>query len=793
MTSSPAGSYFETNQMTNLNVANGTVAFWINYSVAETFTENWIVWGLYDTGGKDDYIEVGFDQRGGEREIEARLVEGGVVQWEIQTSGDFGDFNPPRGVWSQFVLRNNGTDPEMFINGSSIWNDTAFLVTADKTAWWDDVIAGGGDVMVWGANRTNGATSPNWNGSFDEIGLWARGLTETEIFDLYNDGAGLTFDPQGNIVVILDKPNDQTITINSTVTFNATLSFAGFAIGNLTNATLLIFNSTGTLINNTVTNQVVGITLNSSGNLIVTGLPFNEYNWSILGCGNDTAGLGICGVSGNFTLEISRFVVNNESFNSQTTEGATETFEIILNVSSAVTFTANLIYNETDEGTGVRTGLGGDEFSVVQTITIPSVATPRNKSFFWRLDFSDGFSTNTTNNTQEVLDLSLNNCTGGGFQLYHYGMVDEEFQTVIANPEIEIAANIFSLNRQNLIANFSQSFNETPATLCTNVQFSNGTSYSFDSVVKYTAPNYAIEYYNVDNTTVNNNTINQSVTLFDLNVSDSTDFQLTFTGADFLVVQGALVFVDRQYVAENVFKTVELPKTDANGQTILHLVRNDIVYNLRVTKNGEVLGNFESIIAFCTDFAIGDCKISLNAKDSTEAVFSYNTDLGITFTGPIFNNNTNVIEFTFLSTDGSTKTVLMSVERNDILGNRSLCNDTLTSAGGSLSCTIINIDQSEIRTIVFVDGIEAVSTQFKLDPSNFGEIGLLMFFIMAMSIILAFSGSKSGVLFGIIISIAGGIGLSLITGDLFGFGAGALWIILVVLVGLWKLNKEKPQ
>ena len=73
----------------------------------------------------------------------------------------------------------------------------------------------------------------------------------------------------------------------------------------------------------------------------------------------------------------------------------------------------------------------------------------------------------------------------------------------------------------------------------------------------------------------------QNITLFDLNLSDSTEFQLTFTGDDYLPLEDALIFIDRQYIAENTFKTVELPLTDSNGQTILHLVRNEVIYNIR--------------------------------------------------------------------------------------------------------------------------------------------------------------------------------------------------------------------
>lgn len=794
MTHLPTGSYFETTQMTGWNVTNGTIAMWINWSIVDALPDqNFILWGLYNTG-ENDSIMVEFDQRDAVREIEVFLISEGAVQWSITTTADFGDANPPRSEWTHFALRHNGTDAEMFLNGSSIWNNSAFTITADKTAWWRDVINSGADVMAWGANRSYGATGPNWNGSFDEIGIWDRGLTETEIFDIYNDT--LIFGAGVSITVTNEIPSDASILVSSPVSFNGTIepSILGGNTVNLTNATLIVYNSSGMIFNDTVVNQVSGTVLNSSGNLTILSMPFDEYNWSILGCTNGTSGTALCGISSNFTLTIQRFAINNQSFRNLTTEGASETFQIFLNTSSGLTFTPTFFYNNTNEGTGLRVDLGNNSFTATQTINVPAVSIGRNKTFFWRLDFSDGFSTNTTPLTQEVLDLSIDNCTTNSFQIFNYTLVDEAEQTDIDNPELEIALNLYTLSRNDLLVNFSLSTNSTPLGICSNTVFFNDTSYSLDTVVKYTAPNYAVEYYNIDNSTVNNNTENQNIVLYDLNATDSTEFLISFTGSDFLPATDTLVFLDRQYIPENLFKTVELPKTDPNGKAILHMVTNDVVYNIRLIKGGSLIGNFPDVIAFCPAASLGDCELSLVASSALQN-FTYNNVVGIIFTlTPVFNNVTNEISFDFIVSDGTQKLVSLNVSRHDVFGNQTVCTNSLEAVSGTLSCAVDpSITNTFLRTEVAVEGKTILVSGININRSDFGSIGYVAWFVLTLTFILVFGDSKSGILWSMVISYIGAIVLGITRGDIIGVGSAGIWIIVITSVGLWRINRERPQ
>jgi hypothetical protein len=310
-----------------------------------------------------------------------------------------------------------------------------------------------------------------------------------------------------------------------------------------------------------------------------------------------------------------------------------------------------------------------------------------------------------------------------------------------------------------------------------------------EAIMKYYADEYSQEYYNVETSDF---TL-QNINLYDLNSTISIPFKLTFTGTDFLPEEGVLVYVERQYIDENIFKTVELPKTDTNGQTILHLVRNDVIYNLIFIKDGAILRRFENLRAFCDDYSIGDCKINLNALSEAADIFIYDKVIGITYdSAPIYNSTTNIVSFSYVSNDGITKNVTMNVERRDVFGNNSVCSNTLNSVSGTLSCNIgSGITDTSLVTILQVDGQTWISTSVQIDTIAYGQMGYVAWFLLALGLVFMFSKDKNGILLALLLSYLGAVSMGWILGGIIGLGSAGIWIIIITLVGLWKLNKNK--
>ena len=532
-------------------------------------------------------------------------------------------------------------------------------------------------------------------------------------------------------------------------------------------------------------------TVSCTNNTLVS-VPFNyeknENNLTVYV--NDTYGnLNSNSISWDYKL----FEINN-TYNNITIENNLEDFLTYSLLKNGLDIShVYFIYNKTEYSADSFTS-GDYTIFRKNNFLVPQVSYDENETFYWKIILSDSTIINLNPNNQTVYNLEIDNCSSYTNDILNLTLLDEETQEKLSNPIIEAAINIYSSDRNNLLLNYSLLSNSNPTRICLNKNLLSNIEYSMDSIIRYETNISANEYYNIVNYTLNNYSGVNNINLYDLDLDDSTEFQLTFTGSDFLPVENALIYVNRQYISENDFKTVELPKTDYNGQTILHLVRNDVIYNIIVVKDGKVLGTYNNLVAFCDDYSIGDCNIELNAFSSVENIFDYYNNLGLTFSTPTYNKTNNNIKFNFLVTDGSSKTISMNISRNDIFGNVSICDTSLTSSGGTLTCTIDpNLEDTTLKVDIYLENNLIISSYINLENKGYGESGYLILFIMAISFILMFSGSKSGVLISIIITFVGGIGLGIINGTLIGLGASGIWLLLIIIIGLWKLNSERQQ
>lgn len=119
-----------------------------------------------------------------------------------------------------------------------------------------------------------------FTGLMDEIGIWNRTLSATEVLDMWNNGTGMTYNATGLsdvVSVTLDSPANNTISSSSSQNFSCSITAGGTLT--LANITLYIWNSTSSLIN-TNTTTITG-TSNSS-NWTYTFSYDNSYLWNCI-------------------------------------------------------------------------------------------------------------------------------------------------------------------------------------------------------------------------------------------------------------------------------------------------------------------------------------------------------------------------------------------------------------------------------------------------------------------------------------------------------------------------------
>ena len=491
---------------------------------------------------------------------------------------------------------------------------------------------------------------------------------------------------------------------------------------------------------------------------------------------------------------------NYQTFSSTTIEGSTETYVNNIFLGSGETITEiNFDYNGTDRSASYLS-LGGNEYNLSSTFIIPSVVAETNITFFWEIVLISG-QVNTSIKNQTVKAIAVDNCDTYPNVIFSYTIIDEESQAVITNgTSLELTLEIFDSSKTVSILNFSTEYiNTNPATVCLSINLTNETTYTLDSTAKYEAinytgnksVNYSVEYYNIQSFILRNSTIPQVINLFDLLLEDSTEFQVTFKDSNFVTVENALIQISRQYVSEGLFKTVEIPKTDSNGQTVAHLVEKDIVYNIVVLKDGVVLGTFNNVIAFCEDIIIGSCFISLNALERGEISFDYDEDIELLYLFD-YNETSRNLQFDFSTTDGSVKNVTLSALQIDQLGNTTVCNGYLISSSGSILCSVpVAVGNETIIVSIFVDVDLRITNYIQAGRKfDIGDSGYFLMFFLVLSLALMMTQSKTGVIVGVILGFISGVLLSLIQGGLMGIGSSVIWLIIMGVILIYKLNSQ---
>ena len=529
----------------------------------------------------------------------------------------------------------------------------------------------------------------NWTGWQDEMGLANRTMSISELDQIWNAGAGITYNgtytpptTEGNITVTLNSPVNYYNSSSQIITFNCSSNASGdygilnqsLFIDEIRNYTIynssvgenLSFEISKTLaeglhnwtceaygINNTnmtataryltidsihpqvnltsiqnityydnySTNVTKKIEINytysdvnidscwiyngtanvsiACGTNLTLYLPYGSYQFTVYA--NDTFGnVNSSEISARWDYKIFQNVV---SYNNETYEGSTELFT--LNFSKSQDYYLSSISLNYNNSLYYPSFTQNANQVIFNNISVSSVNSDINLSFYWIFNFSDSSSSTSGIFNQSVINIQMDNCSNYHNFLFNYTLVDEETQIPLTESKIQAYLGIYDSTRTTLLENFSREYiNENPAQICNNINLSNA-SYNFDSIIKYTSnqsSGYAIEYYNVINSTLYNASVVKNIKLYDLILNDSTDFKITFTDANSQPVENALIYIDREYILENnTFKTVELPKTDSSGQTIGHFVRNNIYYNLRVVKDGIVIGTFNNVLAFCQD------------------------------------------------------------------------------------------------------------------------------------------------------------------------------------------------
>jgi hypothetical protein len=563
---------------------------------------------------------------------------------------------------------------------------------------------------------------------------------------------------------------------------NGSLAYLNLANNHTLNYTITDTNIQTCLISYNYTNKTLPCTSGATNTTNFTILP-NVYNATIFV--NDTFG--------NQQQQVVtwdyRMIFANETYQSSIIEGVSTIYSINLDTNGSAITIAYFTYNGTTSY-GTITDNGGNFYTISKMQNAQLVTANTNYSFSWIITQGDFGNVSVSSNNQTVTNLGIDNCSVNTKVLYNFTMKDEEEQTEInetgSNSLAKLNFQLYNYGTRTVIQELNLEFNQTnPFAICFNNSF--GTEqFSADMQLKYQADGYEQEYYHIQNATVQNSSFTTFISLYDLNTSDSQVFKLKVRDSSYQSVSDAIVTIYRKYIDEGVYKVVEIPLTDAKGETLAHLVLNDAVYNFVITRYGEIIANYSNVLAICQNPTLYTCTIDFSQTiagiDTSD--FADNTDFNSTIT---YNETSRVISTVFQIPSGTPKWVTLNVTRQDALGS-AVCTDYITSSSGTLSCIVPeSFGNESISAKVYVDGDFISRGSVKLDQSSRGIYGgvLVLLSVIVFITIIGVGISSNPVI--TVIFIFGGamvmFVLNLVANEgLIGEGATILWFLIICLL-----------
>ena len=349
-------------------------------------------------------------------------------------------------------------------------------------------------------------------------------------------------------------------------------------------------------------------------------------------CANDTFGNENCTNKNIYIYSLSENQADNPD---PAVEGFDVAFNLTVNLTNITTTTAYLVLNDTIYNpTTTQANTNGYFFEV--TFEVPDTwGNTSGITYDWYWNYTvDGVVTNKSTNTTNitVYELAIDDCSSYGDVILDMNLFDEETATAVnesAGARVEIDLTLTSKANSSVALTFNKTWiDENNPQVCIPVNVLNNTQWWLDFEVGFSSTDHVWEFYYLDDGTLNSSKIydvqtSTPVYLMDLLTDDSTSFLFNYFDQDGLPVEDTIVHVYRKYIGEGVFREVERAKADLNGDTIVHLVEEDVIYYFVISQYGDILFTSSQYTALCQ---ATPCTIQIEASGGS-ATFPTDWDL----------------------------------------------------------------------------------------------------------------------------------------------------------------------
>ncbi len=665
-----------------------------------------------------------------------------------------------------------------YANGSSIYNATK----SGTNATFNHLLIEGNHYVLCNIGQTISAwhdpasypynnTYINWTTSTSCDGTWVNQTNVVREF------LSITVEPLGAV------PTYPTINLTSPINnTNITTSPSLIVTVNSTNASIQLTNVT--LFLNGVLNETKTITGTSNITTFSKQAILGTNNWTAYVCDSYNCSL----IAGNRSFNAMKIYEENQEYVSSAIESSAQIFKINLSLSAGYSISAiNITYNNTNT-IATFSSYNSTLYQATALLILPTVSTDTNKTFNWTVLLSDSSTFTSSNKNQTVLNVNLDNCSSYNYTLVNYTLLDELTQTLINNSNSTIESSIIlKAVTGETINSFNRVFNGTSnVSICSQSDLI-GSGLRLWEQSRYGSTNYVFETHNIQNNSI---TSRVDIPLLDLPSTSATTFRITYKSTTFLPIKDVIIDIQRKYIGEGTYKSVESPLTDANGQASATFDLNSVTYRILIKQNGTTISTFENPAISCSNILTGDCQINLNERQSVTTINAFDTENDIKY-GLTQNNRT--IRLTFEIPSLTNRNVTLIVNQSTILGNSTVCVQSLLATSGVIECTVDSTLGDAFTTIsVYVDGelLGIWGSEILEDRSEyFGTDNIILTFFLVLSIVLLMISDPIAILFGLIIGlISASLMLLLNSGSIFGTTSVLMYVVIIVIILIIKIS-----
>ena len=398
----------------------------------------------------------------------------------------------------------------------------------------------------------------------------------------------------------------------------------------------------------------------------------------------------------------------------------------------------------------------------------------------------------TNNNTQLVTTIYLDNCSNYTYKLFNFTLLNELTKSSI-NGDIEVffqlinPLNYGEINNYNILLT-----NVSNGLVCSSSELY-GQNVLYNAEIRYYTEGYATELYYIQQAIIEEN--GTDVKLYDLDSNHSTEFKITYQDSNYNFVEDAIVQLQRKYISDNTFETVEAPKTSDDGTLMLHIDLDSVVYRVTVVKNGEILNQFDNIVFSCVSLLTGECTQKLLGSVDSQNYVDYDTERDFSYSVSL---DSDSISTSFSIPSSIPSTVRIELIQIDQFGNRTLSNESVTSSAGLIDMEYSTTIGDSYLTLNVYKNNEVVGTHTYIvreDPT-LGWLNnnyIIMIVLMLSLVGMALTSPEWIIINSILTFVLSGM-LMLANGLNFAVGLGLImWLLIAAVILISKLAKQEDR